>query len=76
VPIKFSIVRSEKVQLNIYDASGRLVRKLLNSELPAGSYSLKWNGLDDAGKPVRSGIYFVNISVGNYRKTAKLILVR
>ena len=76
VPIKFSIVRSEKVQLNIYDASGRLVRKLLNSELPAGSYSLKWNGLDDAGRPVRSGIYFVNVSVRNYRKTAKLILVR
>ncbi|MCD6087711.1 MAG: S8 family serine peptidase [Candidatus Hydrothermae bacterium] len=76
VPIKFSIPKGEKVQLNIYNASGRLVRRLLNAQLPAGSYSLKWNGMDDAGKPVRSGIYFVNIAAGNHRETARLLLVR
>ena len=76
VPIKFSIPKGEKVQLNIYNASGRLVRRLLNAQLPAGSYSLKWNGMDDAGKPVRSGIYFVNIAAGYHRETARLLLVR
>lgn len=65
-----------KVRLNIYDTSGRLVRTLLQAELPAGSYSTVWDGKTNNGWQVANGIYIYHLKAGNSTVTTKAVLVR
>ncbi len=74
--ITFGVDRTERVKLGIYDAAGRIVKKLLDREMPAGTYTLKWDGTDDAGKTLSSGVYFVRMETPKARKTAKLLLLK
>jgi flagellar hook assembly protein FlgD len=74
--ISFSIAEPTKASLNIYDASGRLVRTLLNSKLNAGNYNLSWNGTDDHNNNVAEGIYFYTLTTDNNNFTKKLVFTR
>lgn len=65
-----------RVTLAIYDASGRLVRRLVEAPLPAGRYRIAWDGRDERGRNAASGIYFARISAGRGAFTRKLVLVR
>lgn len=56
--IVFEIAKPGKHTLTVYDVSGRQVRRLFDKELPVGFDSALWNGLDDSGTHVGSGIYF------------------
>ncbi len=47
-----------RVAVRVYDVTGRMIRELLNTELPAGAHVVAWDGRDAGGVPVRSGIYF------------------
>lgn len=69
--IKFDIVKSGLVNVNIYDALGRNVHQLVNQEMNAGSYKVDW---DASAFP--SGVYFYTIIVGNYKETKKMMLVK
>ncbi len=60
--IEFSIPGNCPVRVDIYDASGRLVRELLNTTLKAGVHTVSWDALDNAGRVVSQGIYFVRIT--------------
>lgn len=64
------------VVLKIYNALGELVRVLVNTEKPAGLYSVVWNGKDMKGFDVPSGIYFYSLEAGNTRVSKKMMLVR
>jgi Ca-activated chloride channel family protein len=64
------------VKLRIYDALGRLVYELVNSEQAPGHYSVIWNGRDLNGEKVASGIYFYVLEVGKVRLMRKMILVQ
>ena len=66
----------QKVRLVIFDMLGRLVRVLVNEKLAPGSHSLDWNGRDQSGKSVSSGVYLYQLTAGNYEQTKKLILMR
>jgi len=59
------------VQLNIYDALGRKIETIVNSEMKAGSYEASWDGSQFA-----SGIYLYSINAGNYLLTKKMILLK
>ncbi len=59
------------VQLNIYDALGRKIETIVNSEMSAGSHEAIWNGSRFA-----SGVYFYSIQAGNYSLTKKMILLK
>jgi hypothetical protein len=61
------------VVLNIYDARGRLVRKLLDRSLRPGYHQVRWNGANTCGQYVGSGIYFYRITAGKNTKTMKMI---
>jgi len=52
-------------ELVIYNISGRIVKTLVNSELPAGEHSISWDGTDENGQPVCSGVYFSHLRAGN-----------
>lgn len=64
------------VRLTIYDVSGRVVRRLVQKSLPGGSYTVSWDGRDESGVRVASGIYFARVSAGAQAVTRKMLLVR
>ncbi len=78
--IEFELPEAARVNLSIYDASGRLVRRLVDRELPAGTYSgsrgVIWSGTDDRGMSVASGVYFYSLDMGGEKQTRKMVLVR
>jgi len=64
------------VSLNIYNLKGQLVRHLVSAILPSGKHSFVWNGLDDAGKEVSSGVYFSRLFTPDYQQTRKMLLAK
>jgi flagellar hook assembly protein FlgD len=68
-----------QVSLKVYDVSGRLVRVLVNSptsNLEPGTYQLLWDGRDDQGKALPSGVYFLRLETDASRLTRKAVLTR
>jgi hypothetical protein len=74
--IEFELPRAADVDLRIYDAGGRLVRRLLADELGAGLQSVNWDGRDDQGQRLGSGVYFCRLRTGDRVLSKKLILLR
>jgi hypothetical protein len=65
-----------RVSVNILDATGRIVRRLLDGPHPAGEYSLKWDGKDDAGRELPAGVYFTHVTTGQGTATGRVVLAR
>jgi hypothetical protein len=75
--IRFTIPGRENVSLNIYDIHGRLIRSLVsNSSFNAGTYDLNWDGKNQWGEMVASGIYFSRLIAGKFTETKKMSLVK
>jgi hypothetical protein len=75
--IVYSIEKDGPVTLTVYDVSGRRVRTLLNAKMTgAGTHSVTWDGLDDNGRNVSSGVYFCRFSAENTESSTKMILLR
>jgi hypothetical protein len=74
--IAFGLKKNGHVTLDVYDAAGRLVRSLVNEQREAGSYVETWNGLNDQGRTVASGVYFYMLDTGVAKKTKKMVLLR
>jgi len=74
--IDFSLASSVRATLAIYDARGRLVRTLVDGTLAAGSHSIIWNGTDESGGRVASGVYFYRIAADKKTATKKILLLR
>ncbi|MBA2564536.1 MAG: S8 family serine peptidase [Gemmatimonadetes bacterium] len=64
------------VSLRVLDVRGRVVRGVLNEELTPGRYERIWNGLDDEGRAVPSGVYAVLLETGSERALRKMVVVR
>jgi thiol-disulfide isomerase/thioredoxin len=65
-----------RVSLSVYDVSGRLVRTLVNEILPAGRAGVVWDGRDDRGLRLSSGVYFVRLEAGGQRAMRKVTLLK
>ncbi|UCF06019.1 MAG: T9SS type A sorting domain-containing protein [bacterium] len=74
--ITYSVGRSGPVSLRIYDIAGRLVRILRRGIHEPGTYTAVWNGLNDEGRMLSSGIYFCRMKSADFSETRKLILLR
>jgi hypothetical protein len=74
--IKFELPQVTSVNLQIYDIQGRLVLSLLNTVLMQGQHDFVWDGTDDAGQSVASGIYFYRIKTGDFVQTKRMLLMR
>lgn len=66
----------QEVNLNIYNLRGQRIKSLLQERLAPGTYTIKWNGSDDAGKAVASGIYVSCLQVGDLATARKLMVVK
>ena len=69
--LRFGLPRDGRVKLTIYDAQGRCVRQVIDAWLPTGIAHTVWNGRDDAGNGLGSGIYFARLELGGERKTRR-----
>jgi hypothetical protein len=74
--IPFTLASGTRVALKIYDAAGRSVRTLIDAERPAGPQSAAWDGKNDAGIPVASGVYFVRLDARGAPPAKKIVVVR
>ncbi|MCK4807375.1 MAG: hypothetical protein KAT09_07000, partial [Candidatus Aegiribacteria sp.] len=67
---------STHITLKIYDLFGRLVRTLVDERRESGNYVCIWDGIDDSGKEVSNGIYFMRFNSGVYNEARQLVIVR
>jgi hypothetical protein len=74
--IGFSIDRKSNVTLSIYDVTGKRIHTILNRAMPPGIYLEQWDGRDENGKSVASGIYFYRLKTGQKALTRKMVLMR
>ena len=74
--IRFDWPQSGRVELSLYNLSGQLVKTLVDEVYPAGSYSLQWDGTDQRGRAVASGLYLYRLERGRQVETRKLLLLR
>ena len=74
--IRFNLPGQEMVQLKIFNVNGQVVRTLVNNNLSAGTHSVRWNGKDEQGQLVASGLYLYQLSAGGKRMTKRLILAK
>ncbi len=74
--IKFALPSQSYVSLNIYNVSGELVRTLVNNDMSAGFYSVTWNGMNDHGQTVSTGVYLFRVQTGTFVSTKKMLLVK
>ncbi|MFH2037645.1 MAG: T9SS type A sorting domain-containing protein [Candidatus Zixiibacteriota bacterium] len=74
--IEFELMRKSNVELTVYDILGRRVSSLINQTMPAGSHKIRWDGRNQNGDNVASGIYFYKIKTDQFSDTKKMVLVR
>jgi hypothetical protein len=75
--ISFQIPEAGHVDLRIYDGSGKLVRTLVDGwKDNGGLFAVTWDGLDNTGVSVASGIYFYKLMAGSFVDTKKMVLIR
>jgi hypothetical protein len=74
--IRFSVSREGPVSLKVFNVGGRLVRTLVEEQLPAGPHAVNWDGRDEAGRRLASGVYFYRLDDGERAQTRKSVLLR
>lgn len=71
----FTLARSGPVRVQIFDLAGRLVRTLVDRELPAGAAAVAWDARDDAGARAPAGLYLVRVRALDVEKTLRLVRI-
>ena len=75
--IRYDLAKAGPVELCIYDARGQFVRRLITGPAPAaGRFEMVWDGRDEAGRGVASGVYFCRLVSGDFVGTRKMSLIR
>ena len=74
--IKYQVLNQSKVVIKIYDVLGNEVNTLVNQEMSSGTFNTVWNGDNNFGSKVTSGVYFCRIEAGAYIQTIKLMLMK
>jgi hypothetical protein len=74
--ISYAVATPARVRLAVYDVRGRRVRALVDAAASPGLYTAAWSGLDDAGRPVASGVYFCRLDIGSWSATRRMLKLR
>jgi hypothetical protein len=74
--LAFSLKDGSDVHLTIYDVAGRRVRELVNERKERGAYKVVWDGQNDAGETVASGVYFYKLVAGSFTDTKKMTILK
>ncbi len=72
-----TMMRCDKpVTLSVYDSSGKLVRTLVAETRGVGPHEVEWDGTDNTGNRVGSGVYFYRLDAPGFAETRKMLLLR
>jgi flagellar hook assembly protein FlgD len=74
--ISFALPQAAEVSLKIYDITGRLVQTLVDGVVEAGRHQTIWDGTNQHGVQVASGVYFYQLRAGEFKQVRKMSLVR
>ncbi len=74
--IRFDLPSSGEAELSLFNLTGQRVAKLIRGFREMGSYTLRWDGTDDAGRALASGMYIYRLTAGDRVETRKLMLLR
>jgi hypothetical protein len=74
--IRFDLPTARDVQLRVYNQLGQTIRTLVDEQMKAGSYRLKWDGTTSEGRSVSSGVYFYSLDAGDFSQIRKMTLVK
>jgi len=74
--IEYQLPVAIEVSLKVYSIIGQKVRTLVDEERAAGYHRVKWNGKNEAGQRLASGVYLYKIQAGAFVQTRKLILLK
>jgi hypothetical protein len=74
--LQLTLPAAERVVARVYSPAGRLVKTLVDAPLPAGEHLVPWDGTDERGNRVASGIYFVRLEAGADRASRKVVLLK
>jgi hypothetical protein len=74
--ISFTLEQSSRVSLQVFDVSGRVVRDLASEALGPGYHHRHWDGRDNAGRRVASGVYFYRLAVGDFSQVRKMVMLK
>ncbi len=74
--IRFSVATGSQAHLAVYNVKGDLVRTLVDEFVQPGEHRVDWDGINNKGYPVASGVYFYRLKAGTFTDTKKLILLR
>jgi len=74
--IIFSLKETDQINLEIFNIKGERVKQIANDRFSEGQHTKSWNGEDDSGKSVSSGVYFYRLNSENYTKTKKMLLIK
>ena len=74
--ISFALPKNEQVKLEVYDILGNLVKTMVNQQMGAGTYQVVWNGVDQNGARVASGVYLYRLQAGSFSTVKKMLMVK
>ena len=74
--IKYALAEGSRIELRIYNMVGQVIRTLVNERQNSGRYSIRWDGKDDQGLSVSSGIYFYRLNAEKFNSVKKLMLLK
>jgi len=74
--ISYQISSQSQASITVYDALGRAVCGLVDGVQDPGYYTVQWSGLDDQGRKVPAGVYFIKFSADNYQNVQKTVLLK
>jgi len=74
--IEYQLPEDAQVTMTIYNSMGQEIRRLIESKQSAGSHKIVWNGLDNQGKAVTSGIYHLKMQSPSFVGTQKLLIMK
>ncbi|MFH1572142.1 MAG: FlgD immunoglobulin-like domain containing protein [Gemmatimonadota bacterium] len=73
--IRYQVPTPSEVQLDIYNALGQQVRSLVSASHAAGEYTVEWDGRDNQGQQVTSGVYFYSMKAGDFSQNRKMVML-
>ena len=74
--ISYDLPEQSIVNLTVYDIRGHEITNLQETEKSPGTYEVEWNGLDQSGNPVSTGVYFCRLQAGEFRQTIKMLYLQ
>jgi hypothetical protein len=74
--IEYMVGENGPVEITVFNVKGQRVRTLVREVKPPGRYNVQWDGVNDRGRTVSTGIYFYRMQIGRYRDVKKMLLLK